>query len=606
MIACATWRALPSNNFIFRLLFFFFFSSTTSSLLLLFLLYSPPSSLPLFSSSHLLSLPKNAIMTAVLPPHRRPRFPDYPSHSPSIQRYFLDDSDIVTSKFASDPYPSPPPASLPSSAPSSIPPSPTVAPASSDHLPPRHLSLDLNDPIDPDEILFPSYDASPCVPKDSEFESLRESSTANVPDPPPRMNYQTPAADDSSIEEEPSRHVDYLSHEWAEEDIWASWRYVIARRSVYDHGARLENASWRTWAKVKWNRGTVSPETLNWLKDCDVTWLYGPLKTCKRRETVSNPSPPPSRLDTPTSYQDRKPILKKRTASETILQRSLSQHTLLQHAGDILKAQEAEFHRARPALHRYPSEIGPVLNHSSDGLTQSSNGTPTNQSSSGVSSPSERRHIHFNNEVVQCIAVEAKGDEDDQWPDHGDEDVASDDGILMMHHRNASPHASSPSGASTPRVGNSPGENKTIAPLPSTTLKYRGDTPEPPSTSIIDRWSGYFSSSASAASSTETLRPSDPSSNFFLSKEDHDDDDLDFNWEPSARSTDSTGRNRPWFVNPEDEAELDRYLHFSSSGMFMPYDDGEPSNPGLLDRVVDTVNTARDIAHVLWNVGWRR
>jgi hypothetical protein len=42
--------------------------------------------------------------------------------------------------------------------------------------------------------------------------------------------------------------------------------------------------------------------------------------------------------------------------------------------------------------------------------------------------------------------------------------------------------------------------------------------------------------------------------------------------------------------------------------MFMPYaeGEGEPASPGLLGRVVDTVNTARDIAHVIWNVGWRR
>ncbi|GES66857.1 protein phosphatase type 1 complex subunit Hex2/Reg1 [Aspergillus terreus] len=524
-------------------------------------------------------------MTAVLPAHRRMRFA-YPSHSPTIQRYFLDDSDIVSSSKCLSARPPP---SVTSSAPSSLSPSPNSTPTTL-----SNLSLDLSDPLDHEDILFPAYDITPGA---KESDPPSDDSTASVPDLP-RMNPQTPAVDDSALEEEPSRHVDYLSHEWEEEDIWASWRYVIARRNVYDNGARLENASWRTWAKVKLNRGTVSPETLNWLKDCDVTWLYGPLKTCKRREKGSKSSPPPSCLETPTSYQDRKPILKKRTASETILQRSLSQHTLLQHAGDILKAQEAEINRGRPSFSRCPSDIGQMLNHSSDGLTQSSsNGTPTNPSSSGISSPSERRHIHFNNEVVQCIAVEAKGDdEDDPWPNLLDEDLSSDDGVIMMQRKPASPN-----GASTPRGTHI--ENKTIAPLPSTTLKYRADTPEP-STSIIDRWSGYFSSSAAPApsASTETLRPSDASSNFFLAEE----DDVDFNWEPSARAPEPTDRTRPWFVNPEDEEELDRYLHFSSSGMFMPYDDGEPSHLGIFDRVVDTVNTARDIAHVIWNVGWRR
>jgi len=66
------------------------------------------------------------------------------------------------------------------------------------------------------------------------------------------------------IREEPSRHVDYLSHDWKEEDIWASWKYMIGNRKVYTNSARLENASWRTWVKAKNKLKTVSPEKLNW------------------------------------------------------------------------------------------------------------------------------------------------------------------------------------------------------------------------------------------------------------------------------------------------------------------------------------------------------
>lgn len=71
-------------------------------------------------------------------------------------------------------------------------------------------------------------------------------------------------SDDSLVREEPSRHVDYLSHEWKEEDIWASWRYMVTKRKVYSNAARLENASWRTWIKKKYNLKTVSPAKLNW------------------------------------------------------------------------------------------------------------------------------------------------------------------------------------------------------------------------------------------------------------------------------------------------------------------------------------------------------
>lgn len=63
----------------------------------------------------------------------------------------------------------------------------------------------------------------------------------------------------------PSRQVDYLSHDWQEPDIWSSWRYIRKEKAGYpQNAARLENASWRTWAKSKYKLKTISPETLNW------------------------------------------------------------------------------------------------------------------------------------------------------------------------------------------------------------------------------------------------------------------------------------------------------------------------------------------------------
>lgn len=336
------------------------------------------------------------------------------------------------------------------------------------------------------------------------------------------------------------------------------------------------------------------------LKDCDVTWLYGPLKTSSSRDVIaSDASPPPSRLETPNSYLDPKPILKKKTMSETILQRSLSQHTLLQHAGAILKAREAENSWTRPAFPRSNTDLD-QLHHRTGSSTYSLGGTLTNSSWSGLTSPSERRHIHFNNEVEQCIAVEVKeADEDEPWPPAFDEESSSDDSVVMMRQI---PRGASFSNRSTPRNSFS-SDSKTIAPLPSTTLKYRGDTPEPQE-SILDRWSASSPSSSSSklspTPSVETLRPSQPSANFLL-----DDDDED----PSLDFTGHyTHQNQPWFI-PEEEDELgDRPLRLTASGMFMPYgeSEGEPASPGILGRVVDTVNTARDIAHVIWNVGWRR
>ncbi|KAJ5162476.1 hypothetical protein N7492_007868 [Penicillium capsulatum] len=439
-----------------------------------------------------------------------------------------------------------------------------------------------------DELILPYESRRQSMSRDLDVDS-----DASVPSTAGSWPTGPLAADDSSVEEEPSRHVDYLSHEWREEDIWASWRYVTTRKKDYSNGVRLENASWRTWAKAKHHLGTISPETLNWLKDCDVTWLYGPLKTSCSCDTLpSDASPPPSRLETPNSYVDRKPILKKRTASETILQRSLSQRTLLQHAGAILKAQEANGW-ARPPFPRSHVDLD-AIHHRTGSSTYSGGGTLTTTTSSGLTSPGgERRHIHFNNEVEQCIAVEAKDGYEAEWPP-ALEDESSEDEVVFLRQISGPASISS---RSTPR--NSFGsDGKTIAPLPSTTLKCRGETPEPTGSSLLDRWATCPTSSLSPSPSVETLRPSpspSPSANFLVDDED-----------PSIDFTGHDSQPQSWLV-PE-ESEFTRPMQLTSSGMFMPYgeEEGDAGNTGLLGRVVDTLNTARDIAHVVWNVGWRR
>lgn len=187
----------------------------------------------------------------------------------------------LRSKYAAIGYDNPKlPASVPSSAPSSPrltapdlsnQPSYTSTPSS---------SLSLEDQCEQEEdIVFPSYDGyynetpeveeaePPSAPELSRPSAIRQSAsdtTLAKPALPETSERQPTAGDDTAIESEPTRHVDYLSHNWKEEDIWSSWRHIVAKRKSYSNWPRLENASWRTWAKSKNQLRTVSPETLNW------------------------------------------------------------------------------------------------------------------------------------------------------------------------------------------------------------------------------------------------------------------------------------------------------------------------------------------------------
>ena len=172
--------------------------------------------------------------------------------------------------------------------------------------------------------------------------------------PPVLLGSVNTIPDDSAVSDLPRGQVDYLSHEWREEDVWRSWRNMTRLKNEIANGVRLENASWRTWWKQRNGLKTITPETLNWfvpvffaslssrsrpsssslfvpsprltfpirLKDSDVTWLYGPLHT-------ADPTPKPTptataALDLSTSPSPplpgivRKPILKHRSICELL------------------------------------------------------------------------------------------------------------------------------------------------------------------------------------------------------------------------------------------------------------------------------------------------
>lgn len=460
-----------------------------------------------------------------------------------------------------------------------------------------------------DDILFPSYDGSGAAVSDSASPTC--DSRPTTPASPPREDdpdLPSGVRDDHDIRPEPTRHVDYLSHDWKEEDIWSSWRYVIARRSKITNSMRLENASWRTWMKAKNNLRTISPEALNWLKDCDVTWLYGPLQTDWKAPITGTVSPPPSRLSHSSSFVGTKPILKKKSASEAflgksrsaaILEKSLSSHSLLKQSVSLLRAQQSSPSHRRPSYHRVVSDFGFATYTPSSVVN-----TPTEHEGSGLDSlrpsftfpepqsPSECKHVNFSNTVRQVRAVESDEDEVEVRAEERFSEDEDDDGGLMMR---PSPSAGKLSNRSTPR-GSFSSESKTIVPLPSTTLKYRGDTPEPDQAQQSRGFAGLWSRSRklSPSPSQETLRPPRPEHNFLLGD---DCDDPDDQWNLGSTSS-------PY----EDEEEPGPGLRRTESGMFMPYDESEEEaamNSTLFGQFISVVNTVKDISHVVWNVGWR-
>ena len=244
-------------------------------------------------------------------------------------------------------------------------------------------------------------------------------------------------------------------------------------------------------------------------------------------------------------------------------------------------------------------------------LTRTTTTTSTTEpsaSTSGLQTPYTTRRIHFNNKVEQCIAINKEVDDkaDDFYAIHDDDDSSEDDVLTMKPVKHAT-KARIGSTPATPRNSFS-NESKTIAMLPSTTLNYRRDTPEPGEQKPNQKekyWHG--GSNISPSPSHQTLKPSS-STNFLL---DDEDEDADMNWQPSSFGgrRDSIYPSGGLEMNTSDEEDSHEHggMRRTPSGMFMPYEEEDDiANPGIFGKVVDTVNTARDIAHVIWNVGWHR
>jgi hypothetical protein len=345
------------------------------------------------------------------------------------------------------------------------------------------------------------------------------------------------------------------------------------------------------------------------MKDCDVTWLYGPLQRSSSYPASQQTSEPQSNLSKNNSFLNKKPILKKRSMSELMLQKSLSASSLVRQAAAAVQAQQAL--RPRGIISRRQSDYSTDMS-SCRTMSRDTTDCFSSQSNSGLQSPldqAERKHIRFDNKVEQCIAVEIKDADFEEEDDFAVHD-SSDEGLLMMKKSRKSRRVR-PS-----QRRSSDSETKIIAKLPSTTLKDRADAPRAPDSPSHSLLSSvpWNPAKLSPSPSLETLRPS-AASRKFLAEEDDDDDEFDPLWNPEDPYAQIVSDKLDDDDVP-DNHEGERHgggLRRTSSGMLMPYEGGEEGGEddeaqsgGIVGRVLDTVNTARDIAHVIWNVGFRR
>lgn len=363
------------------------------------------------------------------------------------------------------------------------------------------------------------------------------------------------------------------------------------------------------------------------LKESDVTWLYGPLKPAESHPITSTASGRgSSQISKSGSFVSKKPILKKRSVSEVMLQKSISTSSLIKQAAAAVQAQQERHSRRNTNQSHYthssaapsnpPSREGEEVDYFNRRRGSTDNETP--------SEGQREKHLRFDEKVEQCIAVEFKEHAFDESElelesrpsSSALSDSSSDEGLFMLNRPKR--HGPKKDASQKTRLSRSNSSNgQMIEKIDSTTLR----TDSPDVTSEVQQHhvfgKGWGTGKISPSPSQETLRPSRPSKNFLLADDDEDaEKDGSFSWSfgannpksslgQSTNAEPSSSRQTGWNSDGYDGVEG---MRRTESGMFMPYDEDEDDlvANGLFGRVSETFNTARDIFHVITNVSGRR
>lgn len=111
--------------------------------------------------------------------------------------------------------------------------------------------------------------------------------------------------------------VDYLSYDFDTFDLHQCWRNATKSRNFVQNGRRLENASWRRFFQLKFHLRTIDPSDLNWEKDSDVCWLYGPFHVYQPLAVLQAKYAESNNFDSVSGQNvSLKSALKKRTQKE--------------------------------------------------------------------------------------------------------------------------------------------------------------------------------------------------------------------------------------------------------------------------------------------------
>ena len=241
-------------------------------------------------------------------------------------------------------------------------------------------------------------------------------------------------------------------------------------------------------------------------------------------------------------------------------------------------------------------------------------------SASAITSPSwsEEKHIHFNEQVEQSLALDDT-DNDDKVASlrarSNGHNRDSDDGAVMVKSTHSNRKFQVRSGSDATPHNSCNVHSKTITMLPSIRLKNMEGTPQPLET-VTKRSNGFqHSGRLSPPLPQEAVRRSSLST-FSLLESDDEDGDADMDWQSwgsfaNCEDSDSVAQeplqNLQFAGNPPRlDDKPSGFRRTSSEVLIFHRDKDDAISDGLFGRAANILNTAWDIAYMIWIGGQRR
>jgi hypothetical protein len=374
---------------------------------------------------------------------------------------------------------------------------------------------------------------------------------------------------------------------------------------------------------------------------------------------------PTQKMSRSSSFNASKPILKKRSHSEVMLAGKAAQANLLTRAAQAVQEErrreqeEREFQEEKRKNPLTPSHIlrhqqrmrrkgsmdAGIVHHSPESpfnVTQTSSGVssvsaqiatngkadyfgPGNwtDSSTGSHTPSAVKHIHFNDRVEQCIAIDLK--EEDEVDSTAIDDESEDEDLYMGSRRGSSasvhrmakvePHSII---AKLPATRLRPGDEPIREPpqVPVMHSPFKGRDPEPSSSFYFEEGNS-FNPSASPPVDLHTAAVAEDPLDDLAFDEHFESHVLQDTTTSNTASTASSRRSSSSIMDSNLEEESQRRasvaaipipnargIHPRDREGLMGEEDDDDERFGIVGLAADAISTAKDLVGVLWNAGW--